>query len=178
MHTLGDMAKALNRPVTQIAAWQRRFGLPAGAGAAYSEACLAFLRRVSALRSLNVSDDAVDTLWLLEKKLLVLLHVDTTGSPTWFLDSCGLAGHPERRLLLSNHDMGIALDSQILQLGLNFTAAPRELFAGPEMGEDALRVLKEYVQKHERVREAVQGELPHMREAVRWAGKWRRSAKE
>lgn len=171
------MAKALNRPVTQLAAWQRRFGLSACAGATYSAAYLAFLGRVSALRSLNVSDDALDTLWLLEKKLLVLLHVDSTGSPTWFLDSCGQVNHPERRLLLSNHDMGIALDARTLQLGLNFTAAPSELFPGPEMGEDALRVLKEYVQRHERVREAVQGELPHVREAVRWAGKWRSKAK-
>ncbi|MEQ2009178.1 MAG: hypothetical protein ABMA26_20540, partial [Limisphaerales bacterium] len=164
------------RPVTQLAAWQRRFGLPASTGAGYSEAYLAFLRRVSALRSLNVSDDALDALWLLEKKLLVLLHVDSTGSPTWFLDSCGLASHAERRLLLSNHDMGIALNARSLQLGLNFTARPSELFPGPEMGEDALRVLKEYFQKHERVREAVQGELPHVREVVRWAGKWRRKA--
>lgn len=176
VHTLGDMAKALNRPTTQLVAWQRRFALPVCAGAGYAEAYLAFLQRVGTLRTLNVSDDLVDKLWQLEKKLLTLLHVDSTGSPTWFLDSCGQTSHPERRLLLSNHDLGRTLDARTLQLGLNFAARPSELFPGAAMGEDALRVLREYLECHERAREAVQRELPHVREAVRWAGKWKGQA--
>jgi hypothetical protein len=177
VHTLGDIAKALNRPVTQLVAWQRRFALPLCAGAGYAEAYLGFLQRVSTLRTLNVSDELVDKLWQLERKLLTLLHVDSTGSPTWFLDSCGQTSHPERRLLLSNHDMGRTLDARTLQLGLNFAEQPSELFPGAAMGEDALRVLREYLQSHERAREAVQRELPNVREAARWAGKWKGKAK-
>lgn len=174
VQTLGDIAKALNRPTTQLTSWQRRFGLPVCTGAGYSPAYLAFLQRVSTLRTLNVSDDLVDKLWQLEKKLLTLLHVDSTGSATWFLDSCGQTSHPERRLLLSNHDLGRTLDSRTLQLGLNFAAQPAELFSGPAMGEDALRVLREYLEVHERAREAVHRELPNVREAARWAGNWKR----
>lgn len=41
------------------------------------------------------------------KKLLVMLHADSTGSPTWFLDSCGAATSPKRRLLLTNYELGL-----------------------------------------------------------------------
>ena len=46
MHTLGDMAKSLNRPAVQLHGLQTRFELPAFEGAAYSDAYLAFLRAV------------------------------------------------------------------------------------------------------------------------------------
>jgi hypothetical protein len=37
---------------------------------------------------------------------LILLHADSTGSPTWFLDSCGATTSPKHRLLLTHHDVG------------------------------------------------------------------------
>ncbi len=46
-----------------------------------------------------------------------------------------------------------------------------ELFAGKEMGEDALRVLNEIIPLQAAIREDVEAELPHLREAVKWAGK-------
>ena len=105
------MAKELNRPVVVLSGWQARFELPAGKGAYYSNAYLAFLRSVAYLRMLNISEESLLKLWQLEKKLLTLLHVDSIGSPTWFLDSCGLTKHKQRRLLLTNHDMGSAITS-------------------------------------------------------------------
>ena len=41
--------------------------------------------KVVFLLMLNVSEESLLNLWHLEKKLLQLLHVDSTGSPTWFL---------------------------------------------------------------------------------------------
>ena len=67
------------------------------------------------------------------------------GSPPWFLAACGRTTHPRRRLLLTNHDLGVDLPSGTLQLGLNFATELPELFAGRAMGEDALRVLGDYL---------------------------------
>lgn len=44
-----------------------------------------------------------------------------------------------------------------------------ELFAGQEMGEDALRVLNDYRKLHARIIADVKVELPHVREAVAWS---------
>ena len=165
------MAKEINRSVVVISGWQARLELPAGKGTCYSNAYLAFLRTVAYLRMLNISEESLLKLWQLEKKLLTLLHVDSIGSPTWFLDSCGLTKHKERRLLLTNHDMGMDLRSQVLQPGLNFTQTSPELFDGREMGEDAFRVLGQYLKLASRIQAEVSAEVPLLRNAARWAGR-------
>jgi len=170
MHTLGDMARALNRSPVYVRGIQARFLLPPFEGARYSDAYLAFLRVLVSLRILGITEDTLRDLWQLEKKLLTLLHVDSTGSRTWFLDACGQTAHAERRLLLSNHDLGVALPSGELQLGLDFTSRLPELFAGQEMGEDALRVLRDCLRIRQRICTDVAAELPHVRAAVKWAG--------
>jgi hypothetical protein len=169
MHTLGDIAKALNRPAVVLSGIQDRFELPPFEGAGYSEAYLAFLRTAVFLRTLGIAEDRLLRLWHFEKKLLQLLHVDSTGSRTWFLDSCGPVTHRKRRLLLSNYDIGIAVPSHALQLGLNFAKNLPELFAGTEMGEDALRVLNDYIALHAAIRADVATELPHLQKVARWA---------
>jgi hypothetical protein len=116
MQTLGDVAKTLNRSAVYLHGLQERFELPAFEGAAFSDAYLSFLRTIIFLRMLSVSEESLRDLWHLEKKLLQLLHVDSTGSPTCFLDACGLKSHPRRRLLLTNYDIGVALPSQTVQL--------------------------------------------------------------
>jgi hypothetical protein len=118
---------------------------------------------------LNVSEENLIKLWQLEKKLLTLLHVDSIGSPTWFLDSCGLTKNKQRRLLLTNYDIGMDLRAQVLQLGLNFTLASPELFDGKEMGEDAMRVLGQYLKLASRIQEQVSAEVPLLKNAARWA---------
>jgi hypothetical protein len=169
MHSLGDMSKALNRPVVELSGLQNRFELPVFEGAAYSPAYLAFLRTVVHLRTLHIGEAALLRLWALEKKLMQLVHVDSTGSNTWFLDACGSTGHRNRRLLLSQHDLGVPLPSAELQLGLNFAETLPELFAGTDMGEDALRVLRECLALYSRIRSEIAAELPQARAAVKWA---------
>jgi len=170
MHTLGDMAKELNCPPVQLSGLQGRFKLPVFEGAGYSDAYLAFLRTVVHLRTLAVSEETIRELWRIEKKLLQLLHAESTGSPTWFLDACGLTTHRRRRLLLTNYDIGVDLRAKSLQLGLNFAEKLPELFTGKEMGEDALRVLNDYLKLYSRMRSDVQARLPLVRAAARWAG--------
>ena len=171
MHTLGDMAKSLNRPAVQLHNLQTRFELPAFEGAAYTDAYLAFLRAVVFMRALNVSEESLLKLWKFEKKLLQLLHVDSIGSPTWFLDACGPINTPRHRLLLTNFSMGFDLQSRDVQLGLNFSKALPELFAGKEMGEDALRVLGQYLKLYTRLQADMSTEVALMRSATRWGAR-------
>lgn len=169
MHTLGNMAKALNRSLVYLHSLQKRFELPVCEDAGYSDAYLDFLRTVIFLRALNVSEDSLRDLWHLEKKLMQLLHADSTGSPTWFLDACGQVGHPRRRLLLTNYDLGVEVPTGTLQLGLNFAKALPELFASKEMGEDTMRVLGDYLKLYTRLRADVSVEAPLLRSAVAWS---------
>lgn len=167
VHTLAEMAKALNRPAVMVTGLQNRFELPTFEGASYPDAYLAFLKTVVHLRILGIAEERLLRLWHLEKKLLPLLHVDSTGSKTWFLDSCGAITRRDHRLLLSNYDIGIAVPAHALQLGLNFAERLPELFAGKEMGEDALRVLNEIIPLQSTIRADVVAELPHLGETVK-----------
>ena len=169
MHTLGEIAQALGRPAVYIRGLLVRFDLPLLEGAGYPPQFLAFLRSVVYLRILNVPEETLRDLWLLEKKLLLLLHADSGGSPTWFLDACGQTGRRGCRLLLSNYDLGIPLPSRTLQPELNFALPVPELFAGAEMGEDALRVLGEYLKQYSRIRDGVMAETALLRAAARWS---------
>ena len=169
MQTLADMAVKLNRSTVYLSGLQKRFELPAFEGATYSDAYLEFFRTVVYLRTFGVSEETLRDLWCLEKKLLTLLHVDSTGSKTWFLDACGRTTHRERRLMLSNFDLGIPLDAREVQTGLDFSDRLPELFEGKAMGEDALRVLDECLKLEKTMLNDVRAELPHVREAVKWA---------
>lgn len=163
------MAKTLNRSAVYLSGVLRRFELPAAEGATYSDAQFHLLRTLIYLRTLNVSEEALLELWRLEKKLLQLLHADSSGSPTWFLDECGRTTNPKRRLLLSNYDIGVELPGKALQLGLNFSGAVPELFAGADLGEDALRVLAEYLRLYSRIRADIAAEHQQLREAIKWS---------
>ena len=92
---------------------------------------------VCCLQILGISEESVRELWHLERKLLTLLHADASGSDTWFLDSCGETKHPERKLLLSNYDLGLFLPAGIIQLDLNLVDGPMESWFGREMGDAA-----------------------------------------
>jgi hypothetical protein len=109
-----------------------------------------------------------------------LLHADSTGSQTWFLDACGSTVNPDHCLLLSNFDIGVYLPNQApstknhepapatLQLGLNFAGQKpsTELFTAPEMGEDAILVLRQYQVLHQEILAAIHAEAPILRAAL------------
>jgi hypothetical protein len=170
MHTLAEIATALNRSPQFLRGVQARLSLPTFDGSAYSPSYFAFFRTVVYLRALGTSDDSLRELWIVEKKLLQLQHADSTGSPTWFLDSCGATTNPRHRLLLSNYDLGVEVPARALQLGLNFSKdSLPELFAGAEKREDALRVLGDYLKLYARIRDDLATQDPLLREAMQWA---------
>lgn len=167
--TLSKLCTALNRPYGVIQDIQKRFELPVLKGAAYSDAYVAFLRTIIHLRIFSVSFDSLTRLWQLEQSVMRLLHADSTGSPTWFLDSCGAKGHRSRRLLLSNYDLGTHLASGSVQLGLDFSAATHELFTSAEMGEDVFQAINLYLKDYRALALSIRAELPNLRAALNFS---------
>jgi len=162
-----QMAERLGRPAVWIAGVQKRFGLPVLKS--YSEGYESFLRKIVHLRVLGISEESLREFWAVERKLIEVLHLDSQSSPTWMLDACSIPADPDRRLLLSNIDLGFPLPATDLQIGLNFAVASPELFAGKEMGEDVLKVLQDYRTRLAAIRLSVGAELSVLKGAIKWA---------
>ncbi len=160
------MAEGLGRPVVWVAGVQKRFGLPVLES--YPERYESFLRKIVHLRVLGVSEETLREFWAVERKLIEVLHLDPQSSPTWMVDACGFGANPDRRLLLSNIDLGSPLLGTDLQIGLNFAATSTELFAGKEMGEDALRLISDYRTRLTAIRSSVASELTLLKGAIKW----------
>jgi len=166
MKSMKLMAERLGRPAVWIAGVQKRFGLPVLES--YSEGYEAFVRKIVHLRVLGVSEESLREFWAVERKLIEVLHLDSQSSPTWMVDACSVAADPDRRLLLSNIDLGFLLPATDLQIGLNFAASSPELFAGKEMGEDALRLISDYRTRLASIRSTIVSESKLLCEALKW----------
>jgi hypothetical protein len=166
MKSMKMMAEGLGRPVVWVAGVQKRFGLPVLES--YPEGYESFLRKILHLRVLGVSEETLREFWAVERKLIEMLHLDPQSSPTWMVDACAFGADPDRRLLLSNIDLGFPLPATELQIGLNFAATSTELFAGRDMGEDALRLISDYRTRLSGIRSTVASELPLLKGAIKW----------
>jgi hypothetical protein len=160
------MAERLGRPGVWVAGVQKRFGLPVLEN--YPEGYESFLRKILHLRVLGVSEETLREFWAAERKLIEVLHLDPQSSPTWMVDACAFGSDPDRRLLLSNIDLGCPLLATEVQIGLNFAATSPELFAGREMGEDALRLISDYRTRLATIGATVGSELSVLKGAIRW----------
>ena len=169
MKSMQLMAEGLGRPVVWVAGVQKRFGLPVLES--YPEGYESFLRKILHLRVLGVSEETLREFWAVERKLIEVLHLDPQSSPTWMVDACAFESDPNRRLLLSNIDLGFPLPATEVQIGLNFAASSPELFAGKEMGEDALRLISDYRTRLASIRSSVASESRILRAALKWGKK-------
>ena len=163
---LKEIAEGLGRAVVWVTGVQKRFGLPVLES--YSEGYESFLRKIVHLRVIGVSEETLREFWAVERKLIEVLHLDPQSSPTWMVDACAYPSDPDRRLLLSNIDLGYPLPATELQIGLNFAATSPELFAGKEMGEDALRLISDYRTRLSAIRSTAAAELPVLKGAIKW----------
>ncbi len=160
------MAEGLGRPVVWVAGVQKRFALPVRES--YPEGYESFLRKIIHLRVLGVSEETLREFWDVERKIIEVLHLDPQTSLTWMVDACAFAADTDRRLLLSNIDLGFPLPATDLQIGLNFAASSPELFAVKEMGEDALRLISDYRTRLSGIRSTVASESRILRDALKW----------
>jgi len=163
---LNIVTEGLGRPVVWVTGVQKRFGLPVLES--YPEGYESFLRKILHLRVLGVSEETLREFWAVERKLIEVLHLDLQSSPTWMVDACAFPADPDRRLLLSNIDLGSPLLATEVQIGLNFAASTPELFAGRDMGEDALRLFSDYRTRLSRIRSAMASESKILRDALNW----------
>jgi hypothetical protein len=166
MQRIKEIAQRLGRPAVWIAGVQKRFGMPVLES--YSEGYESFLRKILHLRVLGLSEESLREFWAIERKLVEVLHLDPQSSPTWMVDACAYTSDPDRRLLLSNMDLGFPLPATDLQIGLNFAASTPELFAGRDMGEDALRLISDYRTRLTSIRSTVASESSILRAALKW----------
>jgi len=161
------LSQVLGRPALWISRMRKRFGLPVLED--YPVCYVAFLRKIRDLRNLGVPEDKLGQLWELERKLIEILHLDLGGGELSLIEGCSAEVDPDRRLLLSNADLGVPLMARDVQAGLDFQQRPRELFDGRDMGEDALRLLGEYRALLQEVREMVGRERKVLRGSLKWA---------
>ncbi len=166
MKSMKELATRLGRPAIWISGIQKRFGLPVLER--YSAGYESFLRKVIHLRLLGVSEEALREFWAVERKLIEVLHLDPQSSPTWMVDACAFPSDPDRRLLLSNIDLGFILPATELQIGLDFSISSQDLFAGKDMGEDALKLLQDYRTRLTSIRASVGTESKLLRDALKW----------
>jgi len=171
MERLTDIARGMNRPLPVVRALQAKLGLPILRGDRYPAEYVVFLRKVMALRQLGVGEDRIVRLFQLEQKLMRVMNADAVDSETWFLDFVVQVGGGARRLLLTNYDVGCDLESSGLQPGLALAQREKELFKTAQMGEDALRILRKYLNEYRSVIEVIRGELPLLRGALAWGSK-------
>jgi hypothetical protein len=166
MKSMKELATSLGRPAIWISGIQKRFGLPVLER--YSAGYESFLRKVIYLRVLGVSEEALREFWAVERKLIEVLHLDPQSSPTWMVDACSVPADPDRRLLLSNIDLGFILPATDLQIGLDFSISSQDLFAGKDMGEDALKLLQDYRTRLSSIRSSVTSEIHILKGAIKW----------
>jgi hypothetical protein len=100
--------------------------------------------------------------------LIEILHLDLGGAELSLIEGCYVEADPDRRLLLSNADLGVPIMARDVQTGLDFQKRPQELFVGKEMGEDALRLIAEYRIILQDVMDIVGKEMVLMKESLKW----------
>ena len=162
-----ELSERLGRPALWISRMRKHFGLPVLED--YPECYEAFLRKVRDLRNLGVSEEKFGQLWDLERKLIDILHLDLGDGNLSHIQGSTVEADPERRLLLSNADLGVPLMARDLQTGLDFQALPKVLFEGKEMGDDALRILREYSDLLDETLKTVSRESKVLKDSLRWA---------
>jgi hypothetical protein len=170
-YSFADLCQALRRSQVFVRHLQSGLDLPVLRGEArYPEPYCIFLQKIVALRTLGIALEDLRDLFLREKKILEMLHVDTqTDSPTWYLDSCQLDGRSERRLFLTSHDVGFPLHAGVVQPALNFGDRNPELFSRREMGEDLTSFCQVYVRHLQRMKSRLEAEKISVRLALSWA---------
>ena len=165
--TSSALSESLGRPALWITRMRKRFGLPVLEE--YPECYVAFLRKIRDLRNLGVSDEKLGDLWDLERKLIEILHLDLGGGELSLIEGCSTEVDPDRRLLISNADLGVPLMARDVQAGLDFsTGRPKELFEGQDMGEDSLLLLRQYQTLLQEVMGIVGSENKVLKESLKW----------
>ena len=169
-YTFSELCEALGKSPFFVRNLQQNLKLPMCRASGYSPEYLRFLEKTVAMRAFNIPLSRITDLFELEKKILVLLHIDALcNSETWYLGSALPEHYSDRHLLLTGHDIGFPVTNAAIQHNLDFGRRESELFDGREMGEDIGRILRKYIKRSKDIRKIVQQEQPVLRNALDWA---------
>lgn len=188
-YSFSDICDALGKSPFYVRNLQKTLGLPLPDGrkdekkkrrprgkkmdqlsGGYCPRYLTFLEKVVAMRAFNVPLARIAELFELEKKILVLLHLDGLyNSDTWYFGAAGSRELTDGHLLLTGHDLGFPLVDGAIQHNLDFAEREAELFNGEEMGEDVRRVLTKYHAMLQEIQSMIRREQPVLRNALDWA---------
>jgi hypothetical protein len=171
-----ELCAALGKSAIYIHNLQKTFSLPIIKGnERYSAGHKSFLGNIINLKTLGVSNDDIERLLELEKKILHLLQLDNLNdAPTWYLDHCAnrYARHRAKPfiLMLTDYELEDSLLRQSSQASLDFTGAQKsELFKGPEMGEDIYKAIDRYRELEGKILEIITREVAVTERASDWA---------
>lgn len=170
-YSFSELCHALRKPQLYVRGLQTGLDLYVpGQADRYPETYHAFMFKIVALRAANIPLDDLRELFLREKRIQEMLHVDTlTESPLWYLASCDLGGWSESRLFLTGHDLGQPIASGVLQVHLNFDGDTKgELFSGPAMGEDIREFCRSYWRTLEKLKTRILQERQALRASLNW----------
>lgn len=172
-YTLSEMSKKVCMEPLAVSCIQKALQLPI-LDDGYSESYMYLVMKVAAMRSLRIAMDRISDLLETEKKILRLLHFESTeDSPAWYMEGCnginGQSSNSKQSLLLTGFDLGFAIDGDAVQENLNFGKTETELFAGVEMGEDVRRLLGKYRDMHKSIKKQLKTEKASLEQAIKWA---------
>jgi len=165
--TLNELAKTTGKTPQFVMNMIGRYELTKTKG--FSSGYAVLLRKLIGLSLCSVAQKDIEVLLTREKNLLGLLKADSLcDTSSWFEDLCINDSGPTR-LLLSGYDLGHPVKADGIQTALDFARRETELFSSREMGADALRALKLYVETSESVLERMRGETRILAFSLRWA---------
>lgn len=164
--TINDVASQIGKSPRFVMNMISRYGLTRTK--LFSEGYLVLLQKLVGLSLCSVSQKQINLLLTREKGLLTLLKVDSLYEQlTWYEDLCVTPSGPTR-LLMSGYDLGHPVHAESVQTAFDFTKRETELFSHYEMGADALRALKLYVETYESVLLYMQAEARVLAYSLRW----------
>lgn len=172
-YTLADISSEIGKAPLLISNIQKALKLPIPKDG-YSKSYLLFLKKVISMQSFSISLDRIHELLETEKKILKLLHIDSSSnSETWCLDGCTAkkrrSAHLNYSLLLTGFNLGFPISGDSIQDNLNFGKPAADLFYGVEMGEDVRCMLRKYRQMLQKIMQQMETERPILEQALRWA---------
>lgn len=170
-YSFAELAHALRKSQLYVRNLQTGLDLyVAGQADRYPETYFSFLFKIVALRTANIQLDDLRDLFLREKRIQEMLHVDTlTDSRLWYLASCDLGGWSESRLFLTGYDFGQPIASGVVQSHLNFDVHTKgELFSGKAMGEDVRDFCLLYWRSLEKLKSRILHEKQSLRASMNW----------
>jgi hypothetical protein len=173
MIKMSELCRTLGRSPAYIRKIQAALKIPMHKDGTLPESIIPLIEKVLMLRAFSVPLEDIAELFRRERHVLESLRMDSLSTSSyWYLESCGQPSSEhqrERRLFLTDYDVGFDLAGGQVQAHLDFGRNQHELFTRAEMGDDSLRHIDRYFRQLDSVRDRVALEQTFLEQALLWA---------